>query len=173
VAVSKAKDNGQTEDDILRCKEDILRLRRTNSTGEETTSENAGPKQPTEESTVPSNRTDKHEPVAKDTAQARTEQTSDKTQVAKPVNASQKAAEIPRFDLAEQILAEQRRITAVRRKAPGKASQSEQPSPPRTVTAQSTGEPSAAQPEPEQIIQEVVATDIDRMLRSRRQAADK
>ncbi len=29
--------------------------------------------------------------------------------------------EIPKFDLAEQILAEQRKITAVRRKAPGKA----------------------------------------------------
>jgi len=29
--------------------------------------------------------------------------------------------EIPKFDLAEQILAEQRKITAIRRKAPGKA----------------------------------------------------
>ena len=28
--------------------------------------------------------------------------------------------EIPKFDLAEQILAEQRKITAIRRKAPGK-----------------------------------------------------
>lgn len=171
--MSKAKDNGQTEDDILRCKEDILRLRRTNSTGEETTSENAGPKQPTEESTVPSSRADEHEPPTKDKGQARTEQTSDEEQVAKPVNASQKAAEIPRFDLAQQILAEQRRITAVRRKAPGKANQTEQPSPVRTVTAQNTSEPSVAQPEPEQIIQEVVARDIDRMLRSQRQAGDK
>ena len=30
-------------------------------------------------------------------------------------------SEIPKFDLAEQILAEQRKITAIRRKAPGKA----------------------------------------------------
>jgi len=29
-------------------------------------------------------------------------------------------SEIPKFDLAEQILAEQRKITAIRRKAPGK-----------------------------------------------------
>lgn len=171
--MSKAKDNGQTEDDILRCKEDILRLRRTNSTGEETTSENAAPKQPTEESTVPSNRTDKHEPVAKDTAQARTEQTSDKEQVAQPVNAPQKPAQIPRFDLAQQILAEQRRITAVRRKAPGKPTQTEQPSPVRTVTGKSTGEQSVAQPEPPQIIRQIVATDIDRMLRSQGQTGDK
>ena len=171
--MSKAKDNGQTEDDILRCKEDILRLRRTNSAGEETTSENAAPKQPTEESTVPSSRTDKHEPPTKDKAQARTEQTSDEEQVAKPVNAPQKPSEIPRFDLAQQILAEQRRITAVRRKAPGKANQTEQPSPPRTVTAQNTSEPSVAQPEPPQIIKQIVATAIDRMLRSQRQAKDK
>ena len=171
--MSKAKDNGQTEDDILRCKEDILRLRRTNSAGEETTSENAAPKQPTEESTVPSSRTDKHEPPTKDKAQARTDQTSDEEQVAKPVNAPQKPSEIPRFDLAQQILAEQRRITAVRRKAPGKANQTEQPSPPRTVTAQNTSEPSVAQPEPPQIIKQIVATDIDRMLRSQRQAKDK
>jgi len=31
--------------------------------------------------------------------------------------------EIPRFDLAEQIMAEQRKITAIRRKAPGKPQQ--------------------------------------------------
>jgi len=31
--------------------------------------------------------------------------------------------EIPKFDLAEQILAEQRKITAIRRKAPGKPQQ--------------------------------------------------
>ncbi len=31
--------------------------------------------------------------------------------------------EIPKFDLAEQILAEQRKITAIRRKAPGKKPQ--------------------------------------------------
>ena len=171
--MSKAKDNGQTEDDILRCKEDILRLRRTNSAGEETTSENAAPKQPTEKSTVPSSRADEHEPPTKDKAQARTEQTSDKEQVAKPVNASQKPAQIPRFDLAQQILAEQRRITAVRRKAPGRASQAEQHSPDRTVTGKSTRELSVAQPEPQQIIKQILANDIDRMLRSQRQAADK
>jgi len=38
-----------------------------------------------------------------------------------PAGAVQEANEIPKFDLAEQILAEQRKITAIRRKGPGKA----------------------------------------------------
>ncbi len=37
-----------------------------------------------------------------------------------PAGAVQEANEIPKFDLAEQILAEQRKITAIRRKGPGK-----------------------------------------------------
>ena len=37
-----------------------------------------------------------------------------------PAGAVKEANEIPKFDLAEQILAEQRKITAIRRKAPGK-----------------------------------------------------
>jgi len=37
-----------------------------------------------------------------------------------PAGAVREANQIPKFDLAEQILAEQRKITAIRRKAPGK-----------------------------------------------------
>ncbi len=37
-----------------------------------------------------------------------------------PAGAVRDTSEIPKFDLAEQILAEQRKITAIRRKAPGK-----------------------------------------------------
>ncbi len=37
-----------------------------------------------------------------------------------PAGAVREANAIPKFDLAEQILAEQRKITAIRRKAPGK-----------------------------------------------------
>ena len=35
-----------------------------------------------------------------------------------PAGTVQEASEIPKFDLAERILAEQRKITAIRRKAP-------------------------------------------------------
>jgi len=38
-------------------------------------------------------------------------------------------SEIPKFDLAEQILAEQRKITAIRRKAPGKPQRLPSPAP--------------------------------------------
>lgn len=37
-----------------------------------------------------------------------------------PAGAVNEVSEIPKFDLAEQILAEQRKITSIRRKAPGK-----------------------------------------------------
>jgi len=37
-----------------------------------------------------------------------------------PAGVVQETSEIPKFDLAEQILAEQRKITAIRRKGPGK-----------------------------------------------------
>ncbi len=52
-----------------------------------------------------------------------------------PAGAVQEANEIPRFDLAEQIMAEQRKITAIRRKAPGKKTKA----PDQQPQAQSTG----------------------------------
>jgi hypothetical protein len=40
---------------------------------------------------------------------------------AEAADVEQKKSEIPKFDLAEEIMAEQRKITAIRRKAPPKA----------------------------------------------------
>ena len=95
--------------------------------------------------------------------------------------------EIPKFDLAEQILAEQRKITAIRRKAPGKpqrlpsqdgaAGKKTEPRP-----SDGRGEPPAHDWEAEsigytiqqppltlseqgQIIAEIVARDIEKLLR--------
>lgn len=73
--------------------------------------------------------------------------------------------EIPKFDLAEEIMAEQRRITAVKRKAPAK--KIEAVSPPSTIgSAGSTG--LSQWPKPlaqEQIIAEIVARDIEKLCR--------
>ena len=82
-------------------------------------------------------------------------------------------SEIPKFDLAEQIMAEQRKITAIRRKAPGKtrrlpsqngAAGKKTKAPDLQSQAQLTGyaiKPPPALPEQEQIIAEIVARDIE------------
>ena len=77
----------------------------------------------------------------------------------------QRVSEIPKFDLAEQILAEQRKITAIRRKAPGR----KQKIPDNQLPAQSTGYVSEllvrALPEKDLIITEIVARDIEKIYR--------
>ena len=99
--------------------------------------------------------------------------------------AAHDANEIPKFDLAEQIMAEQRKITAVKRKAPGK------PQPPFLLPQKARGQDGAAgkkvkvpvlppnvqsvgynikHPPPallrhEQIISEIVARDIEKLCR--------
>jgi hypothetical protein len=86
---------------------------------------------------------------------------------------------IPKFDLAEQILAEQRKITSIRRKAPGKKTEprpsdgrGEPPAQKREVESigyparQKTGgvqQPLLTLSEQGQIIAEIVARDIEKL----------
>ena len=78
-------------------------------------------------------------------------------------------SEIPRFDLAEEILAEQRKITAIRRKAPNKAARLGGGSPSRSGVARRSSlvpRPSFLSglfPEQQQIITEIVARDIENL----------
>jgi len=73
--------------------------------------------------------------------------------------------EIPKFDLAEQILAEQRKITAIRRKAPSKKNER----PAQEQEAESIGytiqQPPLTLSEQGQIIAEIVARDIEKLRR--------
>jgi len=73
--------------------------------------------------------------------------------------------EIPRFDLAEEIMAEQRKITAIRRKAPGKKFEAQ----PERLQAKPVGytiERSIPwQAEQDRIIAEIVARDIEELYR--------
>jgi len=105
-----------------------------------------------------------------------------------PAGAVHEANEIPRFDLSEQIMAEQRKITAIRRKAPGKpqrlpslapavtrvqaqdgAAGKKTKAPDHQPQAQSTGytikQPPPTLSEQEQIIAEIVARDIEKLCR--------
>lgn len=77
----------------------------------------------------------------------------------------QKESEIPKFDLAEQILAEQRKVTSARRKRPGQtiepAKKEQGPEPIDYIVEQPT--PMAL--ERQQIIADIVARDIERLCR--------
>ena len=107
---------------------------------------------------------------------------------AEPAGVVQERSEIPKFDLAEQILAEQRKITAIRRKAPGKprrlpslapavtpvqaqdgAAGKKPKAPDRQPQAQSTDyaikQPPSILSEQEQIVAEIVARDIEKLCR--------
>ena len=78
----------------------------------------------------------------------------------------QEKTEIPRFNLAEEIMAEQRKIAATKRKAPCKKTEAERLEPQAEPVGYTTIEPSAPTlPEQDRIIAEIVARDIERLRR--------
>ena len=80
---------------------------------------------------------------------------------AEAVEAQRGKGEIPRFDLAEEIMAEQRKISAIRRKAPGKTIETQK----EERVGYTIGQPIPAQPYQQQVIAEIVARDIERLCR--------
>ena len=90
---------------------------------------------------------------------------SAKAKSANAPDAQQQRSEIPKLDLAERIMAEQRKVTAVRRKAPGGKGKS--PDKERRVesTSFSARRPTPGLPEQERIIAEIVAVDIEKLRR--------
>jgi len=86
------------------------------------------------------------------------------TTVAKLGDAVQDTNEIPKFDLAEQIMAEQRKITAIRRKAPSRKTKTPD-LPPRIESTRYANELPRALSEKELIIAEIVARDIEKLYR--------
>jgi len=87
------------------------------------------------------------------------------TGATEPADAVQEANEIPKFDLAEQIMAEQRKITAIRRKAPGKKTKTPDQRPRIQSTGYAIKQPPPTLPEHERIIAEIVARDIEKLYR--------
>ena len=77
--------------------------------------------------------------------------------------ADNKSTEIPKFDLADQILAEQRKTSSIKRKGPGKKIEA----PRQQQRIRSIGYTAKAPPllsEQEQIIADIVARDIETLL---------
>ena len=77
-------------------------------------------------------------------------------------DAMQETSDIPKFDLAEQIMAEHRKNTAIRRKGPGKKAKTpKKPHPAESIARNVKPEPIVS--EPGQIIAEIVARDIEKL----------
>lgn len=80
-------------------------------------------------------------------------------------SAEEKGVEIPTFDLAEDIMAEQRKTSATRRKAPGKKTEDKSQELQAEVVGYTIGQPTLAKSEQDRIIAEIVARDIARLRR--------
>ncbi|MFH1615170.1 MAG: hypothetical protein ABIG61_08825 [Planctomycetota bacterium] len=72
---------------------------------------------------------------------------------------------IPKFDLAEQIMAEQRRITSVRRKGPGQKSEASQKQMNNKPDIGQDNHKQDIKSQSDQIIAAIVAEDIERLCR--------
>ena len=96
------------------------------------------------------------------TPEAQTEQTGPGEDVsAEPTDLEADEFEIPSFDLAEEIMAEQRKITATKRKGPGKKGQVENLRPEAESIDHRVEQPGPAQDE--QMIADIVARDIEKL----------
>ena len=84
------------------------------------------------------------------------------SKAAKSSDQEKRASEIPKFDLAEKVLAEQRRATAGRRKSPGSKGRAADKEP-GAASADRAAESTSASSEEEQVISEIVSRDIRRL----------
>ena len=168
--MSNAGSSEQIDADILRCKADILRARDIMPPYDKKSCE-SGDSQHTDKNTNHSANSRKVRedavPIPIEAAEHKAAKSPMVTTVnhKSDVTNQHKKHEIPKFDLAEEIMAEQRRITAVKRRAPAK--KIEAVSPPSTVgSAGSTGQSQWPKPlAQEQIIVEIVARDIEKLCR--------
>ena len=80
----------------------------------------------------------------------------------KPGQGGEKS-EIPRFDLSEDIMAAQRKIIAIRRKAPGSKTQSQYQPIRASIIGHTIERPMSVTPQQEKIIADIVTRDIERL----------
>ncbi len=81
---------------------------------------------------------------------------------AMPEDAMQETNDIPKFDLAKQIMAEHRKVTAVKRKGPAKKAKPSKKKHPAELIARNVM-PGPIVSGPRQIIAEIVARDIENL----------
>jgi len=163
--VSKAESNEQFDNDILRCKVDILRAldviqnpATQNSTRETTQSAEAAEISTNEDTSpipieeIPAKETTPLPKVVGINKKEETETLREK-------------GEIPSFDLAEEIMAKQRKVTAIKRKGPGRKNEAQKLKPETQPVEHIIEQSKPVLPEQERIITEIVARDIERLCR--------
>jgi hypothetical protein len=163
--VNKAENNEQFDTDILQCKVDILRAR--NIIPGEITPKNPETQNSTVETTQSSHKNISSIPVeeipAKETPPLlRSVIIANKKEEAE---IPQEKSEIPSFNLAEEIMAEQRKITAIRRKAPGQKTDALRLKPEPQIDDHIIEQSKSLLSEQEKIIAEIVAKDIEKLCR--------
>lgn len=145
------------DDDILQSKADILRARDIIPGKPKPSATD----QPDKKQTPPP-----QEIEHKDAESGPEEVQNEDTAVAE---SAEQEPEIPQFDLAQDILAEQRKAAAVRRKGPAGQAKAEGKGPQARLDAHVV-EPPPPEPEADRIITEIVARDIERLGRGKNSA---
>jgi hypothetical protein len=179
IVVSKAGSDKQIDIDILQCKVDILRARDIIPPHDNTTQKNPATQNSTIETAQPSDAAEistyedtssipiETIPAKETTPLPRSVVSVNKKEKAETLQApkGQEKGEIPSFDLAEEIMAEQRKITAIRRKAPGQKTEAQRLKPETQIVDHIIEQPKPLLSEQEKIITEIVARDIERLCR--------
>ena len=176
--MSMADSNEQTDADILQCKADILRARDIIPSDKKQTDQEPI-SQSDEKAALPSAAAgetsveERKKPVGGIIPEAQAEQIKPVKDIpaepapllggAGPADAGQEKMQIPKFDLAEEIMAEQRKITSIKRKAPGKKVEAQSREPEVELIGYTIEQPTPPFTEEEQIVAEIVTRDIERL----------
>lgn len=169
--MSSAGNSEKFDADMLRCKVDVLRARNVISLQDN----NARKNPETQDSIIETNAAEML--THKDTSpmpqpQVETQSLKEPAPPPKPAESvnqneetetSGQTPEVPSFDLAEEIMAEHRRITAIKRKAPSQKAEAQRLKPEVQPVDHIIEEPKQALSEQEKIIAEIVAKDIERL----------
>jgi len=164
--VNKSERDEQIDADILKSRADVLRARDVIPPFDKETSREAKPepKEARQGETTPAPASEKRGKPSESGPEA-PEAKRGENKLAAAADSRPEQAEIPRFDLAEDIMAEQRRITAVRRKAPDKKTEPQELEAEVQAVSHTFEKPKPAGPYGDRIIAELVARDIERLLR--------
>ncbi|MDD5328174.1 MAG: hypothetical protein PHY02_10245 [Phycisphaerae bacterium] len=158
--MNNVENSEQMDLDILQCRADILRARNTNNTP---ATQNDAVEENIAE--IPTYKNTDSIPIetilAKESAPLLRPMVSINKK--EEITALREKPEIPSFNLAEDIMSEQRKITAIRRKAPGQRTETLSSTPRTQPTDYTTEQEKPAPAEQEKIIAEIVARDIERL----------
>ena len=150
--------DAQIDDDILQSRKDILRAKDIIPPFKQEPAQAAGQEEAAEQKDATGESAERAPQEGKGQAEIAPEKAVEPPQ----------ESEIPRFDLAEDIMAEQRRMTAIRRRAP---TENKEPQEVQLEPAGRRFEPvTSATPQEQRIIAQIVARDIERLLQG--EAAD-